>query len=281
MGRNFTLPTIKTLFAEARDCGFPHCPTPLVFKDRGAVTVVADIAHIRSESPTGPRHDPEFQGDLNGHENLILLCGTHHRAVDRQEALYSVSELLEWKRAQVEQAGSGTTISDADARTYARLSEAERAALAQLARVIQRLADRVERASAEAMRVVHAYRDEHQRGYERMGLVELVDDAGNSRRLTSSEFTLPPAEQQRWQARLDEAVEAYADMIQAARDEVSEESAVLRMQSPGLRSWIDDVGKAADTLVESVLVLDTAEARAAADAAISRLWGAATGEGGA
>lgn len=279
MGRNFTLPTIKTLFAEARSCGFPDCDAPLVFRDRGAVTAVADIAHIRSESPTGPRHESEFRGDLNGHENLILLCGTHHRAVDRHETLYSIDELLEWKRAQVEQAGPGTKISDDDARAYARLSEAERLALAQLARVIQRLADRASRASADAMRVAQAFSDAHQRAYEQMGPMFTVDDDGNRHRVQSDAFHLPPIEQQRWQGKLDEAIKAHAVGIQSARDEVSEESAVLRMQSPGLRPWLDDVGSAADALAGSVAPGTTAQAKTAADVAVSRLWSAATGEG--
>jgi hypothetical protein len=74
----------------------------LIFEDRDRLTVVAEIAHIRSGSPKGPRHDPRYPDELvNEEENLLLLCGTHHKPVDDHESVYPVSELLEWKRRQV------------------------------------------------------------------------------------------------------------------------------------------------------------------------------------
>jgi hypothetical protein len=68
MGRNYTLPAIKTLFGEASRCAYPGCSEPLIFRDRGRATAIAEIAHIRSESPNGPRHDPDYDGDINGPE---------------------------------------------------------------------------------------------------------------------------------------------------------------------------------------------------------------------
>ena len=76
MPRSYTIPTIKALFGQARACAYPGCGAPLVFEDRGVTTTVAEIAHIRSASPGGPRHDPSYNGDLDGPENLLLLCGT-------------------------------------------------------------------------------------------------------------------------------------------------------------------------------------------------------------
>ena len=75
MGRNYSDPTIKTLFAEASGCAWPGCERALILWDRGANTVVVQIADIRSEKLHGPRHDPAFRGDLDGPDNLLLLCG--------------------------------------------------------------------------------------------------------------------------------------------------------------------------------------------------------------
>lgn len=39
----------KRLFGQASTCAFPACDMSLVFVDRGKTTVIAEIAHIRSE----------------------------------------------------------------------------------------------------------------------------------------------------------------------------------------------------------------------------------------
>ncbi|MGH4012097.1 MAG: hypothetical protein ACRDTH_28725 [Pseudonocardiaceae bacterium] len=96
--------TIKLLFGTASYCAYPGCLAPLVFKDRGLLTVTAQISHIRSEKKNGPRYDKEYREDPNGFENLLLLCGTHHPPVDRHESEYLVDELLSWKAEQVKQA---------------------------------------------------------------------------------------------------------------------------------------------------------------------------------
>ncbi|MDI3409273.1 hypothetical protein [Streptomyces cavernicola] len=104
MGRSYSEKTIKLLFGSASRCAWPECPEPLVFKDRGRLTVVAQVAHIRSEQPNGPRHVPDYE-PVNGFENLLLLCGKHHPPVDQHESIYSVEELEEWKAAQTAQSG--------------------------------------------------------------------------------------------------------------------------------------------------------------------------------
>ncbi|MFI5495264.1 hypothetical protein [Actinoplanes sp. NPDC051859] len=66
------------------------------------LTVVAEIAHIRSGSPKGPRYDPSYPSSLvDEEENLLLLCGVHHKPVDDHVSAYSVDELLIWKRRQI------------------------------------------------------------------------------------------------------------------------------------------------------------------------------------
>lgn len=68
--------------------------------------MVAQVAHIRSEKPYGPRHEPDYDNALlNSFENLLLLCGKHHPPVDQHESIYSVEELEEWKAAQTAQTG--------------------------------------------------------------------------------------------------------------------------------------------------------------------------------
>jgi hypothetical protein len=66
VARNYTLTTIKTLFAEASACAYPGCEERLIFHDRGKATVVAEIAHIRSEKPNGPRYDAGYTDDIDG-----------------------------------------------------------------------------------------------------------------------------------------------------------------------------------------------------------------------
>jgi hypothetical protein len=95
--RAYSQLTIKTLFGQASSCAHPGCSAPLIFTERGVSTVIAEIAHIRSESVEGPRHDATWVGDINGSENLLLLCGTHHKPVDWHESIYSVDELERWK----------------------------------------------------------------------------------------------------------------------------------------------------------------------------------------
>ena len=98
VSRNYSLPTIKTLFALATHCAYPGCSEPLIFEDRqrGVRAVGVQIAHVRSETPDGPRYDRCFpRSKLNEPENLLLLCGKHHTAVDQHESVFTTEELLE------------------------------------------------------------------------------------------------------------------------------------------------------------------------------------------
>ena len=91
-----TKETIKRLCAVSRNrCAFPNCEIP-VAEDSGTFT--GEIAHIRGSSANGPRFDSE-QADKERHsfENLILLCGRHHRIIDAEVEKYTVARLLEIK----------------------------------------------------------------------------------------------------------------------------------------------------------------------------------------
>ncbi|WP_426508551.1 hypothetical protein ACPPVO_58725 [Dactylosporangium sp. McL0621] len=113
MKRNYSDKTIKLLYGRATRCAYQGCRNPLIFEDRGILSVSAQIAHIRrSESPGGPRYDPAYPMELvDQEENLLLLCGIHHKPVDDHASVYPVAELLEWKRQQVS-AGFGSELSE-------------------------------------------------------------------------------------------------------------------------------------------------------------------------
>lgn len=234
MSRNYTKLTIKLLFGQARQCGYPGCDTPLIYEDRGQMTVVAEIAHIRSEAPGGPRHDPGFVGDLDGPDNLLLLCGVHHKPVDRHDAIYSVEELEAWKKAQVEGAHDGIAIADEDAVRFIRLSMEERTAIDRLARLAYRLEAAAKSAAAALGDINDDYQTARQQGYAAMGLVYEVDDDGNKSRLPISSYNLPQTEINEFQRRFDEEHRQQQDRVREFATQLGEEVAVLRMMDPGL-----------------------------------------------
>ena len=137
MARNYRLPTIKELFAKASTCAYPDCQEALVFEDpaRGVRVIAVQIAHIRSEKPNGPRYDSSFDQTLiNESENLLLLCGKHHPAVDQNESVFTAEELLEWKAAQVATA-TGVTVSDSDVAVLMQSLQSSLAVLTELLEV--------------------------------------------------------------------------------------------------------------------------------------------------
>ncbi len=60
---------------------------------------MGEAAHIKAESPGGPRYDlSQTQEERRAYENLILLCGVHHKFVDDDEEAYTVERLQKMKR---------------------------------------------------------------------------------------------------------------------------------------------------------------------------------------
>jgi hypothetical protein len=52
-------------------------------------TVTAEICHIKAQSAGGPRYDPDqTDKERHGFDNLLLLCGDHHKVVDADPATY-------------------------------------------------------------------------------------------------------------------------------------------------------------------------------------------------
>jgi hypothetical protein len=65
--------------------------------DIDSESVVGEECHIAAQSKAGPRYDASFPPEkLDDLENLILLCGTHHKMVDDQIETYTVA----WLRAK-------------------------------------------------------------------------------------------------------------------------------------------------------------------------------------
>lgn len=92
-------PTHKTyqlLYAKSSNrCAFPKCPNPI---SDGPI-LLGEVAHIKAESPGGPRYDAgQTPEERRSYENLILLCGVHHKFVDDDEEAYTVERLLKMKR---------------------------------------------------------------------------------------------------------------------------------------------------------------------------------------
>lgn len=76
-------------------CSYPGCGVPL------GVNGIGEIAHIISPNEGGPRHDPSISTEqVNQLDNLLLLCPTHHRMIDRNPDDYPVDTLKEWNQME-------------------------------------------------------------------------------------------------------------------------------------------------------------------------------------
>ena len=94
-----TLTVIKTLFAlSCKRCDYPGCEEPLTDPSWGQVK--ADIAHIRGRRPGSARYESAMTDEQrHDYDNLLLLCPTHHRLVDRLDpAGHPVTRLEEIKQ---------------------------------------------------------------------------------------------------------------------------------------------------------------------------------------
>lgn len=279
MARNYSLPTIKTLFAEADSCAYPHCDEPLVFRDRGRTTVVAEIAHIRSEKVDGPRFDPDYVGDIDGPDNLLLLCGKHHKPIDRHEAAYTIAELEMWKAAQRAAAGKGTPIGDDQARAFARLTDEERQTLKDIARAAQRIVTSARGAQSEIDAIRDANLEAQRSSAMRFGPVFQVDDAGNRSLIPWENIKLSGMEQHVWNEKARAAYDDGLRRVLSALATLEEELAVLRMYGGALAKGSARVVAAASGLVDSLGELAATERGAEGlTNAVAWLWQLANGE---
>jgi hypothetical protein len=94
--------TKQLLWARAAGrCAVAECRENLILGASGddPITRIADEAHIVAQAGDGgPRGAfPVPGGERDGYGNLILLCPTHHRMIDRQRSTWTVERLLQLK----------------------------------------------------------------------------------------------------------------------------------------------------------------------------------------
>jgi len=67
-------------------CAFPGCGCELIISG----SFIGELCHIEAVANGGPRFNPDIMIDkLTSHDNLILLCPTHHRLIDAQPEIYT------------------------------------------------------------------------------------------------------------------------------------------------------------------------------------------------
>jgi hypothetical protein len=119
--------TIRRLFAVSMNrCAFPGCNTPII--DSSTNTILAEVCHIHAQRIGGPRFDSsQTDEERHGFDNLVLMCGVHHKLIDAPENVerYSSDHLKEIKQ-QHEQAAraSGAPASPISDELVAALLEA-------------------------------------------------------------------------------------------------------------------------------------------------------------
>jgi hypothetical protein len=91
---------IKIAFGRsANRCAFPECPP--VTLDNGVPLL--EIAHISSFSAGSPRYSPSLaRAGADSADNIIILCPTHHRLVDKNPEIFTVEELTKIRDAHYE-----------------------------------------------------------------------------------------------------------------------------------------------------------------------------------
>ncbi len=81
-------------------CAFPDCHRSLVVAASGddPIVNIGEIAHIVAQGADGPRSgSPPVGGQIDGYDNLMLLCHAHHEQIDRQPHTFTVDKLVQMK----------------------------------------------------------------------------------------------------------------------------------------------------------------------------------------
>jgi len=94
---------IKKLWGLAAGrCSFPGCDDECIKFAGEDATTVGEMAHVIAQSPKGPRG--VSAGGADTYANLILLCPSHHREVDKApDGKFPPQVLLDWKRRHEEE----------------------------------------------------------------------------------------------------------------------------------------------------------------------------------
>jgi len=81
-------------------CTFPGCGQRLTdsISYHDETIVIGEECHISARASGGPRAAPrDADNDVDSHVNVVLFCPTHHRIVDEQPAVFTVSVLKDMK----------------------------------------------------------------------------------------------------------------------------------------------------------------------------------------
>ena len=101
-------------------CEYPGCNT-LLYRDDVTLANLnrAYIAHIIADSPNGPRGDKILSKKLaKEFSNLMLLCDTHHKLIDKEDTVGHPVTLLEKYKSQHEERIEHLTGMDHKRKTY-------------------------------------------------------------------------------------------------------------------------------------------------------------------
>lgn len=97
MSSSFSLLTMKMLWGRAAGmCSMPECHMRLYedATETDDAALIGENCHIVADSVKGPRGDnPMPMNQRNKYNNLILLCGSHHTKIDKQEFFYTIEKL--------------------------------------------------------------------------------------------------------------------------------------------------------------------------------------------
>lgn len=77
--------TLKKLFAlSGNRCAFPSCDALVLDSTHGVLT--GQICHIKGKHPGSARYDKNMtDAKRDDYENLIVMCGAHHKIIDDEE----------------------------------------------------------------------------------------------------------------------------------------------------------------------------------------------------
>ena len=79
-------------------CAFPDCPYEVHLKD----TPIFEVAFIRSNSPGGPRYDPNVPAGLGANlENILILCPHHHYLIDTNVSEFTTERLSKLRQKRI------------------------------------------------------------------------------------------------------------------------------------------------------------------------------------
>ena len=85
-------------------CQNPTCDHEFfTFFQDGDIVSLGELAHVIGQSERGPRGKSSLETEKrNEHQNIILLCPTCHRLVDKKPEQFPTETLYEWKRSHEE-----------------------------------------------------------------------------------------------------------------------------------------------------------------------------------